>query len=163
MPPLSGWFGSGKLVSQNETQRSGCVSVQALPRHLQSVQWDGVRRAILHPGTNRPVHSRGGTRKIFGETGTRVEDQPYHGIGSAALVASQCGTRTNERTLERSGSRNRRNVPERWGKKENGTAIRRIHPVGEPINGADEAHMTMIARPFARWWDGNLARYASVS
>ena len=51
--------------------------------------------------------------------------------------------------LERSGSRNRRNVPERWGKKENGTVIRKTHPVAEQISGAGEAHMRMTAHRFA--------------
>jgi len=44
---------------------------------------------------------------------------------------------------------NRRNVPERWGKKGNGTVIRKIHLEKEPINDVDEARMRMIVRQFA--------------
>ena len=94
------------------------------------------------------VHSRSAARQIFGETGTRVEDQPHHSDGSAASVASQRRTRTNDRTLERSGSRNRRNVPERRGKKENGTLIHRIHLDVERTNGVDAAHTRMIVHQF---------------
>ncbi len=45
---------------------------------------------------------------------------------------------------------NRRNVPERGGKKESGTAIRRIRLGGEPTNGVGAARMTTIARPCVR-------------
>ena len=96
------------------------------------------------------------------ETGTGVENQPYHGIGSAALVASQCGMRTNDRPPERSGSRTRRNVPERWGKKEHGTGLRRIHLVKEPISVAGEALTITIDRQFVLSLDESHARYVSA-
>ena len=68
--------------------------------------------------------------------------------GSSASVANQRRVRTNDRTLERSGSRNRRNVPERRGKKVNGTLIHRIRLDVEPTNGVDGAHTRMIDHQF---------------
>ena len=139
----------GQLVSQDQEEQLGCVSVQSMSRHLQPVQRNSVRRQIFYARTNCPVHSRSVPRQIFGENSTRVEDQPHNSYGSSAPVTGQCRTKTNDRTLERSGSRNRRNVPERRGKKENGTLIRKIHLAVEPTNGVDAVHTRMIGHQFA--------------
>ena len=144
MSALPGRTRPGQLVSQDKKERPGCVSVQSMSRHIQPVQRNSVRRQIFHTRANCSVHSRSAARQIFSENSARVEDQPHNSYGSSAPVASQCRTRTNERTPERSGSRNRRNVPERWGKKENGTLIHRIRLDVEPTNDVDVAPTRMI-------------------